>query len=69
MILDIVNYLLLHVEVKKKVSTRGGPGFLERGWGKLQYVMILDIVNNLLLHVEVKKKVSTRGGPGFLERG
>ena len=32
MILDIVNYLLLHVEVKK-VSTRGGPGFLERGVG------------------------------------
>ena len=33
MILDIVNNLLLHVEVKKKVSTRGGPGFLERGVG------------------------------------
>ena len=31
MILDIVNNLLLHVEVKKKVSTRGGSRISGKG--------------------------------------
>ena len=32
-ILDIVNNLLLHVEVKKKVSTRGGSRISGKGGG------------------------------------